>query len=65
MFASAVAFDANITTWVTSMEGLSSIGMFLGASAWLDKYERTGADGTDYDFDGDGRPDNGPPSAWA
>jgi len=62
MFVNAVALDANITAWATAA-GLVSTGMFRGATAWLDKYQRTGDDGTDSDRDG--RPDNGPPSAWA
>jgi hypothetical protein len=62
MFFDAVAFDANITTWATT-EGLTSNGMFSGATAWLVKYERD-SDGAE-DHLSDDTVDNGPPSAWS
>ena len=66
MFENAEAFDQDIRGWATMDRAtLSSFGMFLGATAWQDKYERTADDGYEfYDYDSDGLDDNGPPSAW-
>jgi len=56
MFLNAAAFDANITSWATA-EGLDSVGMFSGATAWLHKYVcATDVAGNEFD---------GPPGAWA
>jgi hypothetical protein len=64
MFEDAAAFDANITGWETpKLTSEFSSRMFIGATAWLDKYERD-SDGAE-DFDDDDTPDNGPPNAWA
>jgi len=38
--------------------------MFVGATAWVAKYERAEEGGTDSSYDSDILPDNGPPSAW-